>query len=204
MLAIFDMDGTLANSSIVLANSINYVRAKLDLEPLDKDLIIEQINNPNCDLARFFYNLDRIEPIHEEWFKEYYSAHHDINLELFEGIEDMLVQLKSNNIKLAVATNAYRDSTILALKHLKIYDYFDFIICYDDVDEGKPSPKMLLKLLELAKERRENSIFIGDSQRDYLAGKAANIEFILVDFVNKKDNPLDIAKKIEEYFALKR
>ena len=203
MLAIFDMDGTLTDSSVVLANSINYVRSKLNLEPLSKELVIEQINNPQCNLAEFFYNLDKIEPIHEEWFKEYYSAHHDIDLELFDSILEMLKELKSKNIKLSIATNAYRDSTILALKHLKIYDLFDYIICYDDVKEGKPSPEMLLKLLDIAKEKRENAIFIGDSQRDYLASKAANIEFILVDFVNKKDNPLDVAKKIEEYFGIK-
>jgi len=203
MLAIFDMDGTLADSSIVLANSINYVRSKLGLKPLNKDIIIKQINNPNCDLANFFYGLNEITHKHEEWFKEYYSTHHNSDLKLFDGIKEMLIELKSKNIELAVATNAYRDSTLLALKHLNIYSFFDYIICYDDVKEGKPSAEMLLKLLELANEKSSNAIFIGDSQRDYLASKAANIEFILVDFVNKKTNPLEIAKKIEEYFGIK-
>jgi len=203
MLAIFDMDGTLADSSVVLANAINYVRAKLDLEPLDKDIIIEQINNPKCDLARFFYNLEEITQEHEEWFKDYYSANHDKDLVLFDGIKEMLDRLKQNGIKLAIATNAYRSSTIEALKHLKIDNYFDAIVCYDDVQEPKPSPEMLLNLLDYFKEDRKNAIFIGDSQRDYLASKSAGIAFILVDFVNKKDNPIDVARKIEEYFKIK-
>jgi phosphoglycolate phosphatase len=203
MLAIFDMDGTLADSSVVLTNAINYVRAKLGLKPLSQEVILEQINNPECDLARFFYGLSEITPKHEEWFKEYYSANHDRELVLFNGIKEMLDILKNDGIKLAVATNAYRSSTIEALKHLNIYNYFDAIICYDDVKEGKPAPDMLIKLLDYFKEDRKNAIFVGDSQRDYLASKAAKIEFILVDFANKKDNPIDVAKKIKEYFKIK-
>jgi phosphoglycolate phosphatase len=164
---------------------------------------MEQINNSNLDLGESFYGVNEITDKHEEWFKEYYSAHHDKDLRLFNGIKEMLDILKNRDIKLAVATNAYRVSTIEALKHLKIYDYFDYIISYDDVKEGKPAPDMLLKLLEKTKHKREDAIFIGDSQRDYLASKAAGIKFILVDFVNRKDNPLDIAKKIEEYFGFK-
>ena len=202
MLAIFDMDGTLTDSSVVLSNAINYVRSKYNLPPLSKDEIIYQINNPHCNYAQYFYNKKSISLQDEEWFKEYYSKNHDRELVLFEGILEMLKELKKKNIKLAIATNAYRNSTLEALNHLNLKDFFDFIVCFDDVGEGKPSPKMLFKLLNLSGVKKEQAIFIGDSDRDYLAAKSAGIEFIRVDFVNKKDNPLDVAKKIEEFFSI--
>jgi phosphoglycolate phosphatase len=202
MLAIFDMDGTLTDSSVVLSNAINFVRSKYNLKPLPKDEIIYQINNPQCNYAEYFYNKEQITLQDEEWFKSYYTKNHDKELVLFDGIFEMLKKLKEKNIKLAIATNAYRNSTLEALEHLKLKDFFDYIVCFDDVGEGKPSPKMLLELLKVSNHKASEAIFIGDSDRDYLAAKNAEIEFIRVDFVNKKDNPLKVAKKIEEFFSI--
>jgi len=202
MLIIFDMDGTLVDSSNTLTNAINYVRAKLGLEPLKKSVVIEQINNPNCNLPKFFYEVDKIEPIHEQWFKEYYSANHDKELVLFDGVKEMLDALKKKDIKLAIATNAYRNSTLEALKHLKIEQYFDDLICYDDVDEGKPSPKMLNLLMQRNGADSKNTLFIGDSDRDELAAIAANIAFIRVAFgqesKNAVSNPKEIIKIVDK------
>ncbi len=120
MVAIFDLDGTLVDSSITLANAVNYVRGKLNLPPLPKDEILEKINDPYGDIAYNLYGVREIEPIYEEWFKEYYSKNHSKELVLFDGIRELLETLKRKGLKLAIATNGYRDSTIEALKHLNI------------------------------------------------------------------------------------
>jgi len=202
MLAIFDLDGTLTDSSNVLANAINYVRAKLGLKPLPKEDIIYQINNPNCNYLEYFYNTNTPNPIYEQWFKEYYSKHHNKDLVLFDGIKEMLQELKSKNIKIAVATNGYNSSSKEALKHLQIDRYIDKLIGFDDVKEAKPAPDMLFKAIAELYESPQTTIFIGDSDNDELAAKAANIKFIRVDFINKKDNPLQIAKKIEKELGI--
>ena len=206
MLAIFDLDGTLTDSSTLLANSINYVRRKLNLKPLDKEIIIKEINNPECNLIKFFYKAEKKEPKHEEWFVEYYSANHDKELELYDDVEEMLKFLKQKGVKLAIATNAYRLSANDALKYLNILNIFDDIICYDDVKNGKPSADMLYTLLNRFKISNKDAIFVGDSQRDELAAKAAKIEFIKVAFGSKLDGsvdkPKEVTRKIEEYFCL--
>ena len=197
MTAIFDLDGTLVDSSQVLGNAINHVRNYLDLPPLPISEIIEQINNPECHYANYFYNIEQVEPIHEDIFKEYYSANHNKELELFHGIPEMLKELKQNGIKLAIATNAYREPTIEVLENLNLIKYFDTIATFDDVREGKPSPKMLYKVIDDLQSKKP--IFIGDSQRDLLASQNANIEFILVDFVNKKSSIEELSNSIKEY-----
>ncbi len=197
MTAIFDLDGTLVDSSKVLSGAINRVREELNLPSLPSSEIIREINNPNCNYAQYFYETDDILSIHEDIFKNYYFENYDKELELFIGVEEMLRNLKSNNIKLAIATNAYREPTIKVLEHLNLIGYFDTITCWDDVKRGKPSPDMLFKVLNDLNSKK--SIFIGDSQRDYLASKEANIEFILVDFVNRVDNIKDVEKKINYY-----
>ncbi|MBN2768286.1 MAG: HAD family hydrolase [Campylobacterales bacterium] len=181
-LIIFDMDGTLVDSSGVIAGAINHVRKNLMLPPMDKDKIIANINNHSIDPLKYFYNLKKFDPMCEKWFSEFYSQNHNTHLVIYEGIADILKFLRSQDIKLAVATNAYRQSTLESLKHLGIYDFFDAIACYDDVGEGKPSPKMLEMILGEMRLDVAQSLFVGDGERDAMAAQRAKMDYIMVEW----------------------
>ncbi|HHS92414.1 MAG TPA: HAD family hydrolase [Campylobacterales bacterium] len=181
-LIIFDMDGTLVDSSVTIVNAINYVRAKVNLEPLERELILTKVNDPKLNPALFFYETEAFSPEHEQWFSEYYTNNHEKELELYEGILELLNELKELGYTLAIATNAYRSSTLESLKHLNILDYFSSIACYDDVGRGKPAPDMLKKNLEELKLTAKEAIFIGDSERDLLAANALNIDYIMINW----------------------
>jgi phosphoglycolate phosphatase len=181
-LIIFDMDGTLVNSSITIANAINYVRKQLGFEPMDTSLILSKVNDHTVNPAQFFYHAPAFARDHERWFSEYYSKNHDKELILYDGIKELLEALKHKGFLLAVATNAYRKSTIESLTHLGIYVLFDAIVCYDDVYKGKPYPDMLLKLLNEMHREKEHTLFIGDGPRDAMAAKRAGIDYLMVDW----------------------
>lgn len=181
-LIIFDMDGTLVNSSLTIANAINHVRYNLGLESMGQQHILRLVNDHTINPAETFYNAKAFEARHEKWFSEYYTNNHQQELVLYEGIEEMLIGLKEKGHRLAVATNAYRGSTIESLTHLNVYDLFDGIACYDDVAQGKPHPDMLHKLLEELSHHSHEAIFIGDGPRDALASQRANIDYIMVDW----------------------
>jgi len=176
------MDGTLIDSSITIANAINFVRGKLHLEPMRSEDILKDVNNHTLNPAKHFYNIEKFEPIHEEWFNNYYSANHHKELILYNGIKDMLEDIKAHNKKLALATNAYKISTIESLKFLNIFHLFDAIVCHDEVETGKPSPDMLFKILDELNISNKNAIFIGDGSRDLLASKSANIDYLMVNW----------------------
>ncbi len=181
-LIIFDMDGTLVDSSHLLANAINYVRGKLGLPPMPHDQIIGQVNNHRLNPSQYFYGSERFEPIHEEWFSEYYSKHHDQQLRLYDGIGELLVSLKNGGRHLAVATNAYRSSTYESLRHLGIETLFDAIVTAEDVPQPKPAPDMLERILRELNTPKEEAVFIGDGPRDEEAAQAAGIDYIMVDW----------------------
>ncbi|SHO80721.1 Predicted phosphatase [hydrothermal vent metagenome] len=176
------MDGTLIDSSITIANAINFVREKLGLEPMSSEEILKDVNNHTLNPAKHFYNIEEFEPIHEEWFNQYYSENHHKELILYDGIIDMLRDIKANNKKLAIATNAYRVSTISSLKFLGILELFDIIVSQDEVENGKPSPDMLFKILDELDISNDDAIFIGDGSRDLLASRSANIDYLMVNW----------------------
>jgi len=181
-LIIFDMDGTLVDSSITIVNAINYVRAKVNLEPLERELILTKVNDPKLNPALFFYETETFSPEQEQWFSEYYTNNHEKELELYDGILTLLNELKELGYTLAISTNAYRNSTLESLGHLKIVDYFASIACYDDVGRGKPAPDMLEKNLEDLKLEANQAIFIGDSERDLLAANHLEMDYIMINW----------------------
>ena len=181
-LIIFDMDGTLVNSSLTIANAINYVRNNLGFEPMEQETILRMVNDHTLNPAKTFYHAEAFDADHERWFSEYYTKNHENELVLYEGIKELLESLKDRGHALAVATNAYRGSTIESLTHLDVYEHFDAIACYDDVEQGKPYPDMLHKILDELDHSNEHSLFIGDGSRDEMASKNADIPYIMVDW----------------------
>ncbi len=179
---IFDMDGTLVDSSLTIINAINYVRSELNLEPLESELILEKVNDPELNPAQYFYEVSAFTPQHEAWFSKYYTENHERELNLYPNILELLGNLKEKGFKMAIATNSYRSSTVESLSYLKILDYFESLACYDDVGRGKPAPDMLEKNLKDLTVTPQECIFIGDSERDMLAAKSANIDYIMINW----------------------
>ncbi len=200
-LYIFDMDGTLIDSSQAIIHAINFVRDNMALSPLEDSYILEGINDERINPAQYFYGIERFEPIHEEWFAHYYTLHHDKEIALYEGIGDMLEALKSKDVQLAIATNAYRTTAVESLKHTGIYEFFDAIVTADDVNKvGKPHPDMLLRLLDTLSILPHASIFVGDSHKDRVAAQKASIDFLMVNwgFGNHDEGAIETPTKLYE------
>ncbi len=198
-LIIFDMDGTLVDSSITIVNAINYVRKKLNLPPLDRELILTKVNDPELNPALFFYETEEFDEKQEAWFSEYYTDNHAKELQLYDDIKELLEELKERGYKLAVATNAYRGSTLESLSHLNIVDLFSSIACYDDVGRGKPAPDMLEKNLKDTNCKTSEALFIGDSERDLMAANSLKIDYIMINWgFSDYDDAIHSVDKLKE------
>jgi len=181
-LVIFDMDGTLIDSSCTIANAINHVRHHMDLPPMAHEQIISKVNDHSISPAAYFYEIEKFEPIHEKWFNEYYTQNHATELALYPGIYELLAWLKHRGVKVALATNAYRISTLESLRHFGIEQFFDAVACADDVRTGKPAPDMLYKILLELDSTNEEAVFVGDGPRDEDAAEAAAMDYLMVDW----------------------
>jgi len=206
-IVIFDMDGTLVDSSITIVNAINYVRNKLSLPPMSRENILTKLNDHTINSSQYFYETDSFKADHEIWFGEYYKNNHKQELRLYDGIEELLFELKDKQgFQLAVATNAYKISTKQSLMYLDIIGYFDSIVCGDEVPRAKPYPDMLYKILDERGIDASEAIFVGDGERDEEASKNANIDYIMVHWgfsTHKKEDAVstidELKKKILEF-----
>ena len=94
---------------------------------------------------------------------EYEAA---INATLIEGIEEVLVFAKKQNLKQAIFTFNTHDNAVISLKTVGIIDYFDVIAGRDDIKNLKPHPDHLNNICKRLNIDCNEIIVVGDTSRD--------------------------------------
>jgi len=177
-IVIFDMDGTLINSSRDITLSINHVRLTCySLPPLQEQFVIDSINAHNRNLASLFYQTDVYEANAKELFESHYYDQCIQNVQTYTEIIDTLSHLSSHGCLMSVATNAPSIFAKRMLTHLGIADYFSCIIGADNVDQPKPHPQMIEMILNHHgyDAHSDQAWMIGDNSKDMQAAKSANV-----------------------------
>ena len=207
MLLIFDLDGTLIDSVPDLANSVNYTLKRLNRSTFPEDVIRRWVGNGAEKLL-----IRALSGGKEEWekdevekalkiFKKHYKNNVCINTKLYDGVKKTLEKLA---FKKAIVTNKPYEFIEPILDKLGIKKHFDLWIGGESLDEKKPSPKPLLFICEKLGFSPENSVMIGDSKNDILAGKNAGIKTIALTYGYnygediKKFNPDIVIDKFEK------
>lgn len=205
------MDGTLVNSKKNITCSVNHTRDSLGLEPIGEDLIYKYINIPSENLALRFYNEDKFTKSTKKIFYEHYINECVKDLKIYNGIADLLHWLHKEGAKLAIATNAYDIFAIKMMKHCKLDKYFDLIVGANTANSSKPDAKMINYILDSLHVKSQNSILIGDSQKDELCAKNANTHFIYASWgygyykstkEARCEKPTELKEKIFNIFSI--
>ncbi|GGD37532.1 haloacid dehalogenase [Malaciobacter pacificus] len=199
-LIMFDMDGTLIDSGYAITNTINYVRENLGFERLEKNFILEKVNDPNINAAEFFYGTKEFTQKQTKLFEEYYNKHCLTDLVVYDGIAKLVDDLKSDNFTLAVATNANSDYAHKMLNHVGLGEYFSTILGYNSVKNPKPHPEMVNKILDTHSIKKEKAQLIGDSHKDIMAATNAGVDSVLVNwgFSNHEENAIETVEELEK------
>jgi HAD superfamily hydrolase (TIGR01509 family) len=97
------------------------------------------------------------------------------------GVVALLRQLKEASIPLAVGTSTYRDGMQDRLQTAGIYDYFDQLICAEDVQHHKPDPEVYIRAAAALKAPLESCVVIEDAPSGLQAAHAAGIRCVVVE-----------------------
>ncbi len=191
------MDGTVVNTGIMIAKTINYVRKNLGLEEMQSRHLLHQVNNPDINPAEYFYGTKHFTDEQTKLFEDYYHENCIIGVELYDGMKELLDEC-SRDFTLTIATNAHTDFANRILEHLNVHHYFEMIIGADKVKNSKPHPEMLEKTINSFKYDKRHSILVGDSPKDKRAAQAAGIKHLLVDWgFTKHDNDENVIKNMK-------
>ncbi len=168
---LFDLDGVLVDSIDVWFYVFNYTLKYFGKKILTKKRFAK-IFGMSIDIASSKYfggrSVKQIERIYNTFFKKMVK-----NLRLFPQTISVLKKIKNQQIKTALITNSPDFIVSMILKECRLRKYFDVVVTIDDVKIGKPSPEMVLKACKRLKVNPENTILVGDTKNDMVAGKSA-------------------------------
>ncbi len=177
-LVIFDLDGTLIDSSRDLANSVNATRAWLHLPPLEDATVYSYVGNGAPVLIQKAlgpnYSDDEVQSalVH---FLGYYREHMLDNTVLYPGVRDVLDRFHDAGIKMAVLTNKPVRFSQGIIDGLGLTAHFLRVYGGNSFDQKKPHPVGIETLMGDCGAAREKTIMVGDSSVDVQTARNAHV-----------------------------
>lgn len=179
---LFDFDGTLVDSSRGIFESLIYaLKCGGEPEP-DADTLRRFIGPPIYDSFANIFHFDdeRIEFMIKK-YREYYSGGGLFELDIYDGIPELLKKLHKNGIKVATASSKPKVFIEKILDKTGLIEYFDYIGGTTFDEKGATKTGILLGAMEsLGCADKSRVIMVGDRKFDIIGAKGAGIATIAV------------------------
>jgi phosphoglycolate phosphatase len=175
-LVVFDLDGTLVDSKVDLANSVNYALGAFGVSPLTHETIYSYVGNGASMLIQRSLGVEGrpILPRVLETFLAHYRDHLLDTTVPYPGVRESL-EAHSGKYAMAVLTNKPVDMTRTILTGLSLSGHFVDVRGGDSFGTKKPNPEGLLRILADRGVPPAESLMVGDSANDILAGQEAGV-----------------------------
>ena len=161
---IFDLDGTLIDSSEGVVESVNYSLRKMGEEELPPEVIKPFIGYPLSSMYPHFTKapIDQLYRHFQEKAAETIVA----STYPLDGAESVLRDLNSRGLRLAIGTTKVKRHVEGVLEKLGWVNYFDTVVGGDEVDRVKPAPDAFLLALERMNTDAQSTVVVGDTVND--------------------------------------
>lgn len=185
---IFDLDGTLVDTAPDLLDTLNAIFGRLGRRPIHLHEIRKIIGRGARHMIRRGSELtgDVLDENSVETLFQAYLAHYEQNISNksrpFDGAVELLDNLQTRCIPMAVCTNKLEKLSVRLLKNLGLHHYFVAVIGGDTLNVMKPNPKTVHAILEPLRIDPQDSLFVGDSETDLKTARAAGTAVALVDY----------------------
>ena len=198
-LLIFDLDGTLIDSRLDLANAVNAMRSRLGMSALPNQRVYSYVGNGAPLLVRRSLGEQATD---EEcrsalsFFLEYYSAHALDCTTLYPGVRESLDRFRDAGIRQAVLTNKPTAVSRHILDGLGVGGHFFRIFGGNSFEQKKPDPIGVETLMKEAGVERSGAMMVGDSEVDVATARNAGIACCGVTYGFKPESLRDPAPQI--------
>lgn len=173
---IFDCDGVMFDSRQANIHFYNHLLARYGLPPLSEEQMdYVHMNTADQSVRHIFEGTPFTDEAQAYRLQMDYTPFiQDMVME--PGLKDLLRHLRPQ-VGLAVATN--RSNTIgVVLNRYGLSGFFDLVVSSLDVENPKPHPESIFKILDFFRLNPNQAIYIGDSPIDLQTAEAAGVHFI--------------------------
>lgn len=177
----FDLDGTLADTALDLGSALNHLLSESGMPPLPQAAIRPHVSQGVRGLLAAGFSISPEHPKYNDFqvrFLDHYANSLCAKTSLFDGIEDFLTTIESQNILWGVVTNKSSRYALPILDSLGLARRTACIICGDSATQPKPAPEPLLLASTILDVDPSQCLYIGDDLRDIQAAHAAEMDAV--------------------------
>ena len=181
---IFDLDGTLLNTLNDLADAVNWALEKYGQPKRTLEEVRAFVGNGLRNLMLQAVPGGEENPVFEslfEFFCDYYKAHCNVKTAPYDGIMELLNELKCRGVKMAIVSNKI-DSGVKELNEIHFSEFVEIAIGEREGIGRKPSPDSVNEALRILNIDKEHAVYVGDSDVDIQTAKNAEIRCISVSW----------------------
>ena len=188
--AIIDLDGTMVDTADDFVAALNGMLARIGVEPpVTRDEVVGYIGKGSENLIRSVLAARLPHPQATAQFDDalatYQSEYANINGKhstLFPEVKEGLEAMRELGIALACVTNKPHRFAVELLSHFGVAQYFKVVLGGDSVALKKPDPLPMLTACERLDVLPRETVAVGDSENDALAGRAAGMATLTVPY----------------------
>ena len=182
---LFDLDGTLIDSAPDLGAAADKMRIDRGLASLDYALYRPMAGSGARGMLEIAFGMGPEHPDYEEFKEEFlinYERAMTVRSVIFEGVQDLLVQLEQLGLRWGVVTNKSQRFTLPLTAQLPLFATAQAIVSGDTTPHAKPHPEPLFEAARRMQLSPEHCWYVGDDERDIVAGKAAGMTTVAAHY----------------------
>lgn len=171
---LFDLDGTLIDTTEFILQAYEHTLVEQNFyDPQVRTKMKELFGQPLAECYKVLApdgNVQELCTIHDLWQQK------NMHLALpFPTVVETVISLQNKGKKIATVTNRTKNSSESILTNTSLLSRMEILIGFEDVTNTKPHPEGIEKAMEFLKVQPEETVMVGDTEFDILAGKAAGV-----------------------------
>ena len=184
---LFDLDGTLVDSLPELYHGVHTVLSDMGLKAPSQEAVGAMIGRGIlvlvqrlCAALGIAVESEQGRDLFDRLLKAW-SESGGRHMAFYPGVIEGVERLKDKGIRGALVTNKQRSLTVEFLQSRGLESLFDTVVAGDDCPNNKPAPDMLIRAMTEMNVCASETVMVGDSRNDALAGRAAGVSVALVE-----------------------
>lgn len=191
---LFDLDGTLVDTAPDLGYALNLQRERHGLAHMPMEAIRPFASHGSKGLLNIGFGLNPEDETFEAMRVEYLDLYDQVFTRspvLFDGVDELLSSLQKHDVKWGVVTNKPRRFAAPLIESMQLNMPMACLVCGDDAALPKPAPDTLFMACEQSLVNPEYCWYVGDAERDIVAGNAAGMKTVIAmwGYIDTTDKP---------------
>ena len=182
---LFDLDGTLIDSAPDLGAAADKMRTDRGMATLDYGLYRPMAGSGARGMLQVAFGITDAHADYEAYKNEFldnYQQAMTVKTTVFDGVDDMLSGLKQRGLLWGIVTNKHQRFTIPLSRQMDVFKTAAAVVSGDTTPHAKPHPAPLFEGARLLGLQPHECWYVGDDERDIVAGKAAGMVTVAANY----------------------